>query len=158
MTKSAAKKSAPKTKKAPAAKKTASAPIKKKAAPAVDRSMELALEAARSALDKKAENVRILDLSTLSGFTDYFVICSATNDRQVQSVADAIDFALKKKDARVIAQEGYQEARWVLLDYGDIVVHVFLDASASTTTSNRSGKTLRRFQFRPSSTAPPLRA
>lgn len=94
----------------------------------IDSSREKALACARAAIDKKAENVKILDLSALSGFTDYFVICSGMSDRQVKSIADAIDQTMVESGKRILASEGYSEGRWVLIDLGDIVVHIFLDA------------------------------
>lgn len=87
-----------------------------------------ALECTRAAIEKKAENVRVLDLTELSSFTDYFVICSGMSDRQVQAIADSVQSTLKALGHRIVASEGYAEGRWVLLDFGDVVVHVFLDA------------------------------
>jgi ribosome-associated protein len=94
----------------------------------VDRSKEKALACARAAIDKKAENVKILDMTGLSGFTDYFVICSGMSDRQVQSIADSVENAMSMADVDVLSAEGYGEGRWVLMDLGDVVVHIFLDA------------------------------
>src|SRR4051794_31498524 len=93
-----------------------------------DDSCKQALSCARAAINKKAENVKILDLSNISGFTDYFVICSGTSDRQVQAIADSIQDALKDAGRKALSVEGYGEGRWALLDFGDIVVHIFLDA------------------------------
>lgn len=93
-----------------------------------DFSKEKALAAARAAIERKAENVKILDLTELSGFTDYFVICSGLSDRQVQAIADSVDQAVTAMDQDVLSAEGYQEGRWVLMDMGDVVVHIFLDA------------------------------
>jgi len=87
-----------------------------------------ALECARAAIDKKAENVRVLDLREISGFTDYFVICSGVSDRQIQAIADSIENSMSKKGYDLLSIEGYSEGRWVLMDFGDIVVHVFIDA------------------------------
>lgn len=88
----------------------------------------LALACARNAIDKKAENVKILDVSKLSGFTDYFVIASGQSDRQVTSIADAIIENLARDGVHALSVEGTEEGRWVLLDFGDVVVHVFLEA------------------------------
>ncbi len=93
-----------------------------------DRSLDKALYAAKAAIDKKAENVKILDLTNLSGFTEYFVIASGTSDRQVQSIADSVENSAKEKGFEVVSSEGYGEGRWVLIDLGDVVVHLFLDA------------------------------
>jgi ribosome-associated protein len=91
-------------------------------------SIEKALLCARAAIDKKAENVRVLDLTGISGFTDFFIICSGTSDRQVRAIIDSIEGEMKKAGHEVIASEGFSEGRWVLLDFGDVVVHAFVDA------------------------------
>jgi ribosome-associated protein len=93
-----------------------------------DPSREKALACARAAIDKKAENVKVLDLTNLSGFTEYFVICSGMSDRQVQGIAESVEFAMESADHELISIEGYSEGRWVLMDLGDVVVHIFLDA------------------------------
>jgi ribosome-associated protein len=87
-----------------------------------------ALECARAALDKKAENVRILDLTKLSGFTDYFVIASGLSDRQVQAIASSVEQHLESQEAELVNFEGFSDGRWVLMDFGDVVVHIFQDA------------------------------
>lgn len=87
-----------------------------------------ALAVARAAIDKKAENTRILDLSGLSSFTDYFVVCSGMSDRQVIAIADAIETELGQQGVATVSVEGQSDGRWVLMDFGDVVVHVFLDA------------------------------
>jgi len=82
--------------------------------------------AVHAALDRKAEDLKVLQLGKLSGFTDYFLICTGRNERQVQAIIDAIDEALRKVGARPLHSEGYNHARWVLLDYGgEMVIHVF---------------------------------
>ena len=93
-----------------------------------DPSRKSALDCARAALDKKAENLKLLDLTELSSFTEYFVICSGTSDRQVQAIADAVADAMKQEGVQCLAQDGYSEGRWVVMDFGAVVVHVFLDA------------------------------
>ncbi len=94
-----------------------------------DRSLQKALESARAAIDKKAENVKIIDLTEISGFTDYFVICSGISDRQVKAIADSVSHHLETSiNCELVSNEGYSDGRWVLLDFGDVVVHVFLDA------------------------------
>ncbi len=91
-------------------------------------SLEKALECARAAIDKKAENVKILDLTNISGFTSYFVICSGMSDRQIQSICDSVQSAIEANGHETLSVEGYSEGRWVLMDFGDVVTHVFLDA------------------------------
>ena len=91
-------------------------------------SCQKALACARAAIDKKAENVKILNLTDISGFTDYFVICSGMSDRQVQAVADSVKKTMNTRESELLSAEGYSDGRWVLMDFGDVVVHIFLDA------------------------------
>src|SRR5688572_31028144 len=86
------------------------------------KAIQVAIDAAQ---DKKATGVVVLDLKKAGAFTDYFVICSAANPRQVQAIADAVEDALKREKQRPSLVEGYARAEWVLLDYFDFVVHVF---------------------------------
>ncbi len=81
--------------------------------------------AARAAESKKAVNVRVLDLSDISSFTNYFVVCSGTNSRQIQAIADEVETELRKQGERPLGMEGYDKADWVLADYGDFIVHIF---------------------------------
>jgi ribosome-associated protein len=79
------------------------------------------------ALDKKAQDVVALDLRGVSAFTDGFVICTGTSDRQAKAIHDAIHFGLKKEHGLLPRRvEGAQEARWILMDYFDVIVHVFV--------------------------------
>jgi ribosome-associated protein len=78
-----------------------------------------------AALDKKAQDGIVLDLSGSSAFTDYFLICTGTNRRQVQAITDAVREALAKRGERPALVEGYERGEWVLLDYFDFIVHVF---------------------------------
>jgi ribosome-associated protein len=77
------------------------------------------------AADKKALDVAVLDMREISSITDYFVICSGGSERQVQAIADAIDEQMSQSGVRCLGIEGYREGRWVLMDYGDLIVHVF---------------------------------
>ena len=87
-------------------------------------------EAIVACQDKKAEALTILELEKSSGaFTDYFVICSGTNPRQIQAISDEVELRLKKSGLRPAHIEGYRQAEWVLLDYVDFVVHVFSEKS-----------------------------
>ena len=80
----------------------------------------------RAALDKKAEQLVVLDLRKADGFTDYFVICTGANARQIGAIADAVRETLKKEfDERPALAEGIDRSEWVLLDYFDFVVHIF---------------------------------
>jgi ribosome-associated protein len=82
-------------------------------------------DAVRAVDDRKATDVKVLDLAKVSDFTDYFLICSGTSDRQVQAIADAVDERLRAAKVRPLHQEGTRGGQWVLLDYGDFIVHVF---------------------------------
>ena len=83
--------------------------------------------AARAADNKKALDLIVLDLRQTAGFTDYFVICSGTNARQIRAIADAVMEALKAEGARPSHVEGYERSEWVLIDYFDFVVHIFAE-------------------------------
>jgi len=85
------------------------------------------MTALRAATEKKALDVVVLDLREIASFTDFFVIVSGTNDRQVQAIADEVSDTLKKSGSPAARVEGYKTAEWVLLDFGDFVVHVFED-------------------------------
>jgi ribosome-associated protein len=81
---------------------------------------------ARAALGRKAESLLVLDLQALSAIADYFVICNGNSTTQVRSIAEAIEQTLKAEGSRVLHREGLPESGWMLLDYGDVIVHVFL--------------------------------
>jgi ribosome-associated protein len=85
------------------------------------------LLAVNAALEKKAKNIVILNIKNVTSFADYTVICSGTSDRQVQSIASAIEEGMKKAGALPLGIEGEKGGRWVLMDYADIVVHVFFE-------------------------------
>ena len=88
-------------------------------------SQEKAFLCARALLDRKAIDLVILEVKDLSSFTDYFLICSGNSDRQVQAIAAHVEEKLGKEGLRTLGMEGKREGRWVLLDYGDVVIHVF---------------------------------
>jgi ribosome-associated protein len=89
--------------------------------------MEQVRVAVAAAQSRKAEDLTVLNLAAISDFTDRFLICSGTNERQVQAIAEAILRGLRKQGVRPLHVEGLRHGRWVLLDYGgDMVVHVFL--------------------------------
>jgi ribosome-associated protein len=95
----------------------------KRAAAKLPRAVSTAVEAAR---DKKAENVIVLDLRNAGGFTDYFVICTGNNARQVTAIADSVRETLKNElGERPALTEGVDRSEWILLDYFNFVVHVF---------------------------------
>ena len=89
----------------------------------LDENLQLAI---RCASDKKAVNMVALDLRPVASFTEFFVVCSGTNQRQVQAIADEISEQLKKQLGQSpVRIEGYNTAEWLLMDYGDFVVHIF---------------------------------
>ena len=85
------------------------------------KSIELAVRAAE---DRKAEDITVLDLRNAHGFTDYFVICSGKNSRQIHAIADAVVDALAATGQKPAHVEGYDRSEWVLVDYFDFIVHV----------------------------------
>ena len=82
-----------------------------------------------AALDKKAEQTVVLDLTKASAFTDFFVICNGTNKRQVQAIADGVQEAIAKTGAKPALVEGYERGEWILIDYFDFIFHVFMPAT-----------------------------
>lgn len=95
----------------------------RRAAPKLPKAVACAVRAAR---DKKAENVIVLDLRSAGGFTDYFVICTGNNPRQITAIADSVRDTLKSElDERPALTEGVDRSEWILLDYFNFVVHVF---------------------------------
>ncbi len=86
-----------------------------------------ALLFARLAVDFKALDLVVLDVSGLSSFADFFVICSGKSSRQVQGISDNIQESLRKEGIRPLGVEGNREGQWVLMDYGDVIIHVFYE-------------------------------
>lgn len=91
---------------------------------ATPRAIELAQAAAAAAADKLATNLLAFDVSEQLAITDVFVVVSASNERQVKAIVDNVEDRLREIDAKPIRREGERDGRWVLIDYGDIVVHV----------------------------------
>ena len=91
--------------------------------PETDRKVRLA---AQAALDRKAVDLVILDVQGLSSVTDYFLVCSGRSTTHVASIVDAVRAAMKAAEVRPLHAEGTPESGWMLLDYGDVLVHVFL--------------------------------
>ncbi len=83
------------------------------------------LTAVRAAESKKATDVRVLDLREVTSFADYFVLCTGANARQIQAISDEIGLKLKQHGELPVSLEGYNNAEWILADYGDYLVHVF---------------------------------
>lgn len=96
----------------------------------VKDSRELAMLIAKACDDKKGRDVILMNMEGLTSATDYFVICSAGSSTQVRAIADNIeDMLLEQEDLSFLRKEGYREGEWVLLDYGDAVVHIFQQES-----------------------------
>lgn len=94
-----------------------------------DSSRELAIHAARAAADLKASDVIVLDVGDVLAITGYFVIASGSNPRQVRAIVDDVEAKVKASLGRApLRVEGVREQQWTLIDYGDVVVHVFLDS------------------------------
>lgn len=87
--------------------------------------LEKALYCSKVASDKKAHELVIINVREFSSFADFFIVCSGTSTRQVQAVAEHVEAEMKKQGFRPIGIEGMRGGRWVLLDYGDVIVHVF---------------------------------
>ena len=91
---------------------------------ATDHALELVQAAARAASDKLAQQIVAFDVSEQLAITDAFVLASATNDRQVKAIVDAVEERLRELGAKPVRREGEREGRWVLLDYIDVIIHV----------------------------------
>ena len=103
--------------------------------------------AIQACLDKKAEELSILEMEKDSGaFTDYFVLCSGTNPRQVQAIADEVELRLKTAGVRPAHVEGYKQAEWILVDYVDFIVHVFSEKARKYYDLERLWKTAKRLE------------
>ena len=90
-------------------------------------SRKLAEACAQNCLEKKGENVIVLDLENRSSVADFFVICSGSSDRQVTAIADFVANEGRKSGAKVYGEEGVRDGRWALIDFGAVIVHVFQD-------------------------------
>lgn len=86
-----------------------------------------ALWCVNASLEKKAKDLVVMNVSGISSFTDYFVICSGASDRQVQAIASSIQEKMKKNGALPLGVEGEKNGQWVLMDYDDVVVHIFYE-------------------------------
>jgi ribosome-associated protein len=96
--------------------------------PAIDERLTAQLKRGVAALlDKKAEKLVVLNLQGLTTISDYFVLATAGSNRQAQALSDAVEMALRAEGRRPLSIEGYRSAVWILLDYGDVVFHVFHD-------------------------------
>src|SRR5437867_6649883 len=105
--------------------------------------------ALRAAAEKKAFDSIVLDLRSVATFTDFFVITSGTNKRQMQAITDEIVEQLKRHGTRAARVEGYQTAEWILIDYGDFIVHVFDEKSRRFYDLERLWRAVKRFDILP---------
>src|ERR1700685_3361249 len=113
--------------------------------------------AIQACLDKKAEELSILEMEKGSGaFTDYFVLCSGTNPRQVHAIADEVELRLKTTGVLPAHVEGYKQGEWILVDYVDFVVHVFSEKARKFYDLERLWKTATRLE--PSALSPKTKA
>jgi len=104
-------------------------------------------EAIGACREKKADQITVLELEKDSGaFTDYFVVCSGTNPRQIQAICDEVEERLEKTGLRAAHIEGYTQAEWVLLDYVDFVVHVFSEHARKYYDLERLWKSAKRME------------
>ena len=106
---------------------TAGADKQGKARPEPMSSRKKAVLCAREASDFKALDLVVLDVSRFSSFADYFIICSGKSSRQVQGISDNVEARLKASGLRPLGVEGKNEGHWVLMDYGDVIIHLFYE-------------------------------
>ncbi len=88
-------------------------------------SLSIAKQIAQLILDKKGFDIKVLDIRKISTISDYFVICSADVDKQVKAIADEVEEKLSSKGIKCFSKEGYETLNWVILDYFDVIVHIF---------------------------------
>ncbi|KPU44158.1 ribosomal silencing factor RsfS [Oxobacter pfennigii] len=91
----------------------------------LDDSKALILHACNAGENKKAKDIKVLDISSISPITDYFVLFSGSSTVQVRAIADEVEEKLTEKGYALLHKEGYNASRWILLDFGDVIVHVF---------------------------------
>ena len=107
------------------------------------------LEAVRAAEEKQARNIRVLDLREVTSFADYFVIASGANSRQIQAIADEIHLRLKKLGEMPNSMEGYDNADWILMDYGDYLIHIFSEKARLYYDLERLWRDAKTVEFEP---------
>jgi ribosome-associated protein len=113
---------APRPAREPAARVKRSAPTAVSALP--DSARPTAVAIAKAGLDKKAEDVTVLDVRGLTSYADYFVVMTADSERQASAIADHVEDTMKELGVSKVSVEGYETGRWILVDYGDVVAHV----------------------------------
>ena len=90
------------------------------------KELELAKTIARAAVEEHALDVCILELTPITVIADYFVICSGRSGLQIRSICDAVELYAEESGDRLLRRDGYEEAKWIVLDYGSVIVHIFL--------------------------------
>lgn len=118
-----------KAKKKPTPKRTTGSRTRRKPASAEDPARALALAAAQLALDKKATNVKLIDLRGITPITDYFVIASGSSDVQVKAIADHVLTEMRKHGLTPWKSEGWEARQWIIIDFVDLVVHIFHESA-----------------------------
>lgn len=88
-------------------------------------SRQLAIACAKICEDKKAANIVVLDVRDLTYIADYFIVCSTTNERQARAITDELRVAMREQGLKELGVEGLNDARWILQDFGDLVIHIF---------------------------------
>jgi ribosome-associated protein len=132
--------------KAPAAARSSAPPRKKKSAGAMPDEVARAIEAA---LDKKAQDLIVLDLRNTPAFTDFFVVCTGLNGRQVKAIADSVEASLKAAGVRPAHTEGYDRSDWVLMDFFSFIVHVFTPQTRAFYALERLWGDAERIEIKP---------
>ncbi len=107
------------------------------------------LIAVRAAESKKATEIKVLDLTGIASFTDYFVICTGSNQRQIQAIADDVGLKLKACGELPMSVEGYDQGEWILADYGDFLVHIFSEKARLNYDLERLWKNAKPLAFPP---------
>jgi len=110
----------------------------------------LALACAEAAADKKAEDIVILDLRGISSFTDFFIVCSASSDPQLKAVASSIRESVREKGTRPLNEEGGPTSQWVVIDFGEAIVHLFNSEKREFYNLESLWKDAPRLRFEPS--------
>lgn len=107
------------------------------------------MTAVRAAESKKATDIKVLDLTAITSFADYFIICTGASNRQIQAITDEITARMKQRGERPSSIEGYEQGDWVLSDYGDIVVHVFSEKARAFYDLDRLWRQARAVEIPP---------
>jgi len=115
--------------------------------PRVEADLEPVLTAVRAAGSKKAQELTLLDLREVTSFTEYFLICTALNQRQSQAICDEIHVTMKERGNLPLGVEGYENAEWILMDYGDFIVHVFSEKAREFYNLERLWKAAREVEL-----------